>query len=330
VTDALFDEPLPRETSAAAGVRKTGLVSGRTYTRTRGRGFAPWRPQRASVVIIEQVHEILETYRDHLPMTARQIFYVMVGTMGYAKTELAYDNLGEKLNRARRAGLIPMDAIRDDGQKIEHAGGFNGVDHFWDVVRGAANDYRRDLAVGQPRNVELWCEAAGMVPMLKNIAHPYGVDVLSASGFDSVTNKYDAALRMSRVGVSTDVLHIGDHDPSGLSIVDAAAEDITAFVADLAPDLAPPLFVRLAVTEEQIERYGLQTAPQKDKDKRGEHMGATVQAEALSPDQLAAEVRAGLESVVDLNILAEVRAVAYSERREILAVLDELPGTADG
>ena len=50
-----------------------------------------------------------------LPLTVRQIFYRLVGAHGYDKTEQAYARLGEHLNRARRAGLIEFDAIRDDG-----------------------------------------------------------------------------------------------------------------------------------------------------------------------------------------------------------------------
>jgi len=39
----------------------------------------------------------------------------MVGAYGYEKTEQAYERLGETLNKARRARVIGMDAIRDDG-----------------------------------------------------------------------------------------------------------------------------------------------------------------------------------------------------------------------
>ena len=54
-------------------------------------------------------------YRAHLPLTLRQVFYRLVGAHGYAKTETAYSNLGDTLNWARRARMIEMDAIRDDG-----------------------------------------------------------------------------------------------------------------------------------------------------------------------------------------------------------------------
>jgi hypothetical protein len=328
VTDFLFDAEAAGASGRSGG--SIGRVSGRTYKRTRPRGFAPWKPQQDSLELVQNVLQILDTYREHLPMTARQVFYVLVGTKGYPKTEKACDNLLEKLNRARRAGLIPMDAIRDDGATTQDAGGFGGIPDFWDAVYSTACRYDRDLSDGQPQAVEMWCEAAGMVPMLSRLARPYGVTVYSTGGFDSVTVKHGAALRMSRRSVHTVVLHLGDLDPSGWSIVDSAADDIVAFAAELAPELPRPHVIRVAVTEEQVQRYGLETAPQKTTDNRGERMDHTVQAEALSPDQLAHEVRAALNAVVDLNVLAAVQEIAEQERQEILADLAHLRPDASG
>ena len=81
----------------------------------RARGLAPWQPRAKSLALLEQVNAVLDEYREHLPLTIRQIFYRLVGAHGYSKTETAYDRLGEMLNRARRAGFVRFDAIRDDG-----------------------------------------------------------------------------------------------------------------------------------------------------------------------------------------------------------------------
>ncbi|MEE8408304.1 MAG: tyrosine-type recombinase/integrase [Myxococcota bacterium] len=83
---------------------------------------------------------------------------------------------------------------------------------------------------------EVWVEAAGMVPQATRVAHELGVPVYSSGGFDSLTTKREAAQRILERHRPTVVLHIGDYDPSGLSIFDSAAEDITAMVRDL--DLA--------------------------------------------------------------------------------------------
>jgi hypothetical protein len=52
------------------------------------------------------------------------------------------------------------------------------------------------------------------------------------------------------------VLQVGDHDPAGEEIFGALAADVTAFLADDAPE-AKVQFIRVAVTPDQIAMYGL-------------------------------------------------------------------------
>ncbi|WP_438297812.1 hypothetical protein [Streptomyces sp. HUAS TT7] len=298
-------------------------VSGRSYRRTRPRGFAPWTPKPDTLLLVDQVRAVLDEYRAHLPMTARQVFYRLVGAFAYPKEERAYDRLQETLNRARRARLIPMDSIRDDrATSAGHSFGYDSPAHFWDSVRSSAEFYARPLTEGQPRAVEVWIEAQGMMPMISDVTKDYGVAVYCSGGFESVCAKHDAAARIAYREVPTTVLSIGDYDPSGLSIIDAAAEDVEVFVQEMGG--TPPTVIRLAVTEEQITRYGLVTSPQKRTDRRGELMFATVQAEALSPTQLTDLVRAGVEEAVDLRVLERVKAKSERERQRLVTKVQRL------
>ena len=82
----------------------------------------------------------------------------------------------------------------------------------------------------------------------------------------------------------------------------------------------------VAVTPDQIERFSLPTAPQKTTDVRGERMDDTVQAEALPPDVLAAELTAAIEDTVDWDALDAARERGDRERDEIETVLQGLIG----
>ncbi len=310
-------------------------VTGRTYTSTRPRGFAPWSPRPDTLDLLALVRGVLDEYAAQLPLTARQIFYRLVGAHGYDKTEAAYARLCEYLNRARRAGIIPFGAIRDDGTVERPAPGWGSPAGFWRAVRSTAEGYRHDLSDGQPYHVELWIEATGMVPQAATVAHRYGVPVYSAGGFNGLTDKYEMAQRLaaksrpagqSRPSRPAVILHAGDYDPSGCAIIDSLAGDITAFVAELAPG-ADLEFRRAAVTPRQIRRYRLPTAPQKRTDQRGEHMADTVQAEALPPDVLAAELAEAIEDVTDPDAIIAARQLGDAERVGILAVLDTVRET---
>lgn len=177
---------------------------------------------------------MLAEYREHLPMTARQVFYRLVGRYGFPKDEQAYDRLQEYLNRARRTGMIPMEAIRDDrALTMGDVGGYAGPAAFWAEVKAGAGTYHRPLDEGQPRVAEVWIEATGMMPMVAAVTREYGVPVYGSGGFESVAAKHDAAQRIARRQVPITVLSVGDLDPSGLSIVDAAADDVAVFVERL-------------------------------------------------------------------------------------------------
>lgn len=299
-------------------------VTGRTYTATRVRGFAPWSPRPETVELLGLINGVLREYRAQLPLTNRQIFYRLVGAHGYEKTEKAYARLCEYLNRARRARLIPFDAIRDDGTQSQGGPGWDDPAQFWRAVRSTARNYRHDLT-DQPYHVELWVEAGGMLPQAAAACDPYGITAYTAGGFNGLTDKYETAERLARTGRPAIVLHAGDYDPSGCAIIDSLASDISAFVAELEPyqDLE---FRRVAVTPDQIERFSLPTAPQKATDVRGEQMDDTVQAEALPPDVLAAELTAAIEATIDWDALDAARERGDRERAEIETVLQGLIG----
>ena len=292
------------------------------YTRTRVRGLASWNPQKRTQRLLDEVLGVLEEYADHLPLTCRQVYYRLV-SQGYDKTEQSYSRLTELMNRARRSGRVPFDSVRDDGVQVsEPSGCFHGMAEFWETVRYAAEQYCRNRLEGQLVNVELWAESGGMVPQLSRIAHPYGIVVFSSGGFDSTTAKYDAAARIVSVDQKTVVLHIGDHDPSGLSVFASAAEDVTALVDDLGGAHAP-VFERVAVTPEQVDHYMLPSSPPKATDKRGSFEGQTTQCEALAPDDLAAEVASAIDKWLDREILQRVLAEESEDQRSIVAKLQE-------
>ena len=274
--------------------------------------------------LLDAATQVTEEWRDLWPLTARQIYYALVARGALPKTEAGYARLLDVLNRGRRSGRVPWEALRDDGARTIHPGGYADASTFVDGIRISANAYRRDRQGGQPVRVELWAEAAGMLPQLAATARDYGVPVASSGGFDSVTAKHGAALRIARRGVPTQILHVGDYDASGCSIVDSAAEDIGAFLAGLGAPAGWVKFQRVAVTPEQISSLGLPTAPPKATDRRGEAMAETVQAEAIPPAQLARIVTAAIEAELDLEIRGELLAVEATERAELVARVAEL------
>jgi len=294
----------------------------------RAKGYAPWNPQKKTKIILAQVKEVLRAYPAELPLTARQIFYRLVGAYGYPKTERAYERLTNYLNRARRARVIDFEDIRDDGAAVMEENHYTGEEAFWGVVREMGERYERDKLATQEKDIRVYCEAAGMMPQLRRVTRRYSVPVYSCSGFDSLTAKYDLAQDVSRAyshhGRPTVILHLGDHDPSGETIFDAIAADVYAFLeVDVA---APPqrvaIFERVALTQQQIGEYELPTDPAKESShSAGWGSRRACQLEALEPDVLAEELRSAIEKHLDLDQLEADRETEVEERRSIAGAL---------
>lgn len=299
--------------------------------RGRPRGYMnDWTPQPHVAALIEQTKEVIEQYRQYGAMTVRQVFYRLVGQFDYPKDERAYARLCEALVKARRAQIIQFGSIRDEPEEAHRTGGYESVAEWWRSELYHARAYARDPHEGQDFHVELWCEAAGMAPMLAQMVRQYGVDVYSTGGFSSVTVTYNTAQRIieRRSGLEarpTVFLHVGDYDPSGESIFNAMSEDISAFVADETGD-ADDYFEarRIALTAEQVREHRLPTAPPKRSDTRSNNWhGQTCQLEAMDPATLDRVLTSAITEIIDLDQLAAIRDVEKVERGELVAEVTE-------
>jgi hypothetical protein len=300
------------------------------------RGFIDnWRPQKQTLQRIAQVLEILSQYEQQLPLTIRQIFYRLIARYEYEKTLNAYNNLSQMLSTARRArwktneGMLLFEAIRDDSLTEEKLYFYRDETHFWRTVKSIATRLRLDRMIGQERRLALWCESAGMIPQLQRLANPYGITVYNSGGFDKVTGKYGVAKAIANQEQPITVLHIGDHDPSGVHIFKTLADDVIAFAETLAEEneLDPPdiEFVRVAVIPEQAHDLALPTALPNKQDNRDfdklviRHTtwlgpesvdidpDESWQAEALDPATLAEIVGDAIVSRIDRAALARVK-----------------------
>lgn len=287
----------------------------------RPRGFIEWNPRPDSRRGVDWVNAILREYADHLPLTLRQVYYRLVATRGWSKTELGYKRLVELMNMARRAGLVPMQSIRDDGFTEVAPRCWEGTEQLVETVKATVRRFRLDRQDGQPRRLCLWCEASGMVPQLARVADTFGISVCSSGGFDSVTAKHQFGETIALSGPA-EVLHIGDLDPSGEHVFSSLAEDVSAFARHYGGAV---MFTRLAVTIDQVHDMRLETAPPKPTDNRSYEHSLTCQVEAIPPDALARIVRQAIEERIDLEALAAVQAEENEMRQRLQPWIDAAP-----
>jgi len=256
------------------------------------KGYQPYKPHGKNAAWLRAAEHIIYQYKDNWPLTARQIFYRMVASVNYPKTETAYKALAAMLAKARRASLvqngtevhIPFNAIRDDTMRIVEVTSFDGTKDFMQSVVQWSKGFMLDRQIGQEQVIEAWCEAGGMVPILADLAFPFGIRVNSNGGYDSVTSKHKLADRVVKRAREqrrpTIVLHVGDFDPSGENMCNVLHEDVLTMVCQrlcsgkekMSWSEASEMFSveRVALTARQVIEYNVITAPPKPSDSRME------------------------------------------------------------
>ena len=123
-----------------------------------------------------------------------------------------------------------------------------------------------------------------------------------------MTFTYEAAQKLSQIGRNVIVFYIGDYDPAGV-LIDVSIERELREHLDVDIDLD---FIRLGITEDQIEEYDLPTKPRKDSERRAQHIKGTVETEAMSAAIMRALVR---DSIAPLLSPGALEAAAMEDDR---------------
>lgn len=319
----------------------------RYYARSRPAGFAPWAPKGRSVTTLADVRQVLldDFGADQWPVTNRQVLYRLIGAYAYTKPD--EDHVENVVKRARRAGLLPWDAIDDGRARVDTPFEVGDEADWWrwcaDLAAAQLQLRRQD---GQPQVTLLWTEAAGLIAQLARVAEPYGVAVYSTSGFATTTTlhriathaqvRYQADKDAGRDPRRTVVLHVGDRDDDGISAYSRVCQELEEFAwgLGLPGDLLD--VPRAAITVEQITRHGVVTEPPKARPARRSDGTANTprggaplapplaQVEALTPQELADEITAVLDALTDPDALAAVVAAEDDVRAAVLRRLANL------
>jgi hypothetical protein len=152
------------------------------------------------------------------------------------------------------------------------------------------------------------------------VTYEYGVALMAAVGYASITFAYEAAQVMKELYHPIYVYHFGDYDPSGQDAARAIEKELRLH----APN-AEIHFKRVAVTPEQIKEWKLPTRPTKASDPRSKKFGSDVSVEldAIRPNALRDLVRTTIERHLSRETLDAVNAEAVAEKAQLGRLLDD-------
>lgn len=250
-----------------------------------------------SMAIIDKANEIIADYeRQGFQLTLRQLYYQFVQQNILPNNEKSYGMIGSVVNDGRLAGLIDWEAIEDRTRHVRENSHWTAPS---EIIRACANQFAIDKWAGQKNRVIVLIEKDALVGVIEPVCSWLDTPCLSCRGYTSQTEMWKLGQRLSKWVENHQtpvVLHLGDHDPSGLDMSRDIRDRLALFLQDDG-GLDAFEFLRLALNRDQIEHYKPPPNPAKLTDSRckayiAEHGNESWELDALEPKVLAKLVEA--------------------------------------
>ncbi len=273
----------------------------------------------ASLALIESANDIINEYHAQgYSLTLRQLYYQFVARGLLDNTVKNYNRLGSVINDARLAGYIDWLAIEDRTRNVSRNAHW---DTPADAVRAVADQYRIDLWAHQPRRVEVWIEKEALTGVIAATCERLDVPYFACRGYVSQSEQWRAYRRSVRHPIT--MLHLGDHDPSGIDMTRDNDDRLNAvFGGDV--DVR-----RLALNMDQVEEFNPPPNPAKMTDSRFSDYAANYGTEsweldALEPRVINALIEDNVNDIRDDDIYNEAVAEQEEGRERLYEIVAEL------
>lgn len=294
--------------------------------------YQPKKFREASLQLIAQATQIITAYQQQgFDLTLRQLYYQFVARGLLANNQKNYSNLGNLISDARLAGLIDWDAIVDRTRFVRSNSHWLAPSA---VLHSAADSYAIDKWRGQDNRVEVWIEKDALVGVIEAACNELDVAHFSCRGYTSQSEMWQAAQRLrqhARKCSALVILHLGDHDPSGIDMTRDIEDRLTLFLGNAAPLLEVR---RIALTWAQIQQHNPPPNPAKTTDSRSrqyidQYGTDSWELDALDPATLDQLIRAEIIALRDQDLWDEAMEEETEDRRKLGELANKWEELAD-
>lgn len=282
--------------------------------------------------VIEIANAILHEYDEQgFVLTLRQLYYQFVARGMLENTDKSYNRLGSIINDARMAGLVDWAHLVDRTRSLKDLEHFKGPRH---ALQKLVEWYHINFWDRQKVRPEVWIEKDALIGVISGICQQLDVPYFSCRGYTSQSEMWKAGQRLlgyHRKGYTTHIIHLGDHDPSGVDMSRDIFDRLETFMGGTE-------FERIALNMDQIEEHDPPPNPAKITDSRAkvyiEQYGeSSWELDALEPATLTGLIHDAVVKLRDDTIYeadverkAEVKAklATVVERWEDVEHIEEL------
>lgn len=260
---------------------------------------------RATAELLDFANEVVAEYAAQgFDLTLRQLYYQLVARDYIPNQQREYKRLGQIISDARRAGMVDWDAIIDRTRNLRSNPHWSSPAS---ILHAAEQSFAVDKWEGQEYRPEVWVEKDALVGVVQRAAEALDVSYFACRGYSSDSEMWRAAQRCIRYednGQKLYIIHLGDHDPSGLDMSRDIEARFNLFEAW-------PVVKRIALNFNQVQQYNPPPNPAKETDSRwSEYVDkystySSWELDALEPQTLVDLITAEVEALRDDDLWQE-------------------------
>lgn len=283
----------------------------------------------SSLVMIENANEIIDEYQQQgFSLTLRQLYYQFVSRDLLRNNQKEYKRLGSVINDARLAGYIDWEAIEDRTRELRQLAHW---DSPADIVEACAAQFRVDKWAPQKNYVEVWIEKDALVGVIEGVCKRNDVPYFSCRGYTSQSEMWSAAQRLIKQceqDKDVFVIHLGDHDPSGIDMSRDIEERLDLFLEHEGWSMVDGVN-RIALNMSQVKKYNPPPNPAKLTDSRSDEYvkkfgDDSWELDALDPKTLADLIQDTIDQYKDEELWEDSVEEELAAKRKLAEVAEQL------
>ncbi len=299
------------------------------------------RFNRSTHSIINIANKIIEKYlAEGYDLTIRQLYYQFIARDSFPETWIDpvynakhglspdtkntpknYKRLGGIINNARLAGLLDWTSLVDRTRNLKR-------NPYWqdpaEIIESSALSYAIDMWANQDYRPEVWIEKDALLGVIGKVCRENYVPFFSCRGYTSQSEMWSASQRMRRhieAGQDPIVIHLGDHDPSGMDM----SRDIQNRIQEVFR--VGIRFDRIALNMDQIQQYDPPPNPAKLSDSRAagyiaEYGPDSWELDALEPQVMNDLIQKRIDMLKKDRVWKRDLAFQEADREDLQAASD--------
>lgn len=286
--------------------------------------YIPRRFHKKAEYHISKANEVLDEYAGQgLSLTLRQLYYQFVSRDIIPNSFKEYRKLQDLVSNARLAGRIDWEMIEDRTRNLQDWEWYHSPES---ALAATARAYAENKWETQPNHVEVWVEKDALIGVIEKACRKYSTPFFSCRGYASQSEIWNSAQRLGGMEDLTGqskkpvvILHLGDHDPSGVDMSRDMQDRFNLFEAENVE------VRRIALTMNQIRAKNPPPNPAKLTDSRAKEYikrfgSKSWELDALDPTFMIDLIHSETEALLDADEWEKATA-RESENKEAIQQL---------